>query len=126
MDEKNFKLTRISKITSEEDEMLIVYATYDVGILGLSSRLVIEYTPGNNIKLKTCDLDMALGGIGEKIKTQFVDNELVSIEKNILLNKRQLLSVSEDYFRTDPRYRAMIGLIPDNEPIKPVLEKLVR
>ena len=75
-------------------------------------------------ELRHCGLRFGRGyeSAGEIIF--FERNRPIRIEASKLFGGNR--PISEDYLRTDERYRTMIGFIPEAEPIKPILEHLVK
>lgn len=134
MDETNFRFKKIERGTRGTDEVIWLQALYDhtVGTLqDTTAQMEVQYTPGEAPKLRSVRLDMLYLVPTPKQTVQFEDGLPVKLQTynpfpSMTEPKDSTRNVGADYLRENNRYRAMVELIPDTEPIKPVLEKLVR
>lgn len=136
MEATNFRLTNIKKEKLGHLDLFQVYALYDIGILrDRSARLEVRYA----INIKSQEPDLVSTRLEMEPYIPEVPKSTVYFEKGVAVRVNTLNpfpsmdqpahstpKVGADYLRTNLEYRAMVELIPNTQPIKQALEKLVR
>lgn len=133
MNGTNFRFTKLERSKRGRDEVLWLRASYDLidGMLkDRPAQLEVQYTLGDRPELKSVRLDMHYLIPTPKSTVYFVDNKPTRIETwnpypSMDTPKDSTRKINRDHLRGDLDYKAMIGLIPDSEPVKPALEDIV-
>ncbi len=131
MNATNFRFIKIERDKRGTDEVLWLRAVYDYVDAMLQDRpaqLEVQY---QGQEVKSVSLDMHYLIPTPKDRIYFEDNTLVRVETwspypSMGSPKDSVRKIDGNYLRKDANLKAMVGLIPDNEPVKAVLEDLVR